>query len=137
MVETADEIAAGFAHIRLIQTDLNVMAGLIHGAEAVISVETGFAHLAAALGRPTVTLYGPSGTRRHATCGPLKTQLVSSIDCSPCYARRCALLDGAPGLAPCMSELDSRQVWNAACQLMADGKGTNRSQHPVIDPAKA
>ena len=106
-------------------------------APAVISVETGFAHLAAALGRPTVTLYGPSGAKRHATCGALVAHQVSNLDCAPCYGRRCALLDGKPGPAPCMSELDSQQVWNAACQLMADDKRATRPQRSTIDQAKA
>jgi heptosyltransferase-1 len=37
------------------------MAGLLAGAQAVIGVDTGLTHLAAALGRPVVALY--CGTR--------------------------------------------------------------------------
>jgi len=42
------------------RTDLLGLAGLVAGAELVLSADTGIAHLATAFGTPSVTLFGPT-----------------------------------------------------------------------------
>jgi ADP-heptose:LPS heptosyltransferase len=42
-------------------TDLTRLCALVAGAALVISGDTGIAHLAAAFGTPSVTLFGPVG----------------------------------------------------------------------------
>lgn len=39
---------------------LEDVAHVLTGAKAVVSVDTGLSHLTAALGRPNLTLYGPT-----------------------------------------------------------------------------
>jgi ADP-heptose:LPS heptosyltransferase len=55
--------AAGLADSRVLagRTDLEQLCALVAGAELVISGDTGIAHLAAAFGTPSVTLFGPVG----------------------------------------------------------------------------
>ena len=47
-------------------------------------------HIAAALGRPLVTMYGPTNPVRTGPYGRADTVLRLDIPCSPCYARRCS-----------------------------------------------
>jgi ADP-heptose:LPS heptosyltransferase len=53
--------AAGLAESRVLagQTDLAQLCALVAGAALVVSGDTGVAHLAAAFGTPSVTLFGP------------------------------------------------------------------------------
>ncbi len=48
----ADAVLAG-------RLDLPALAAVVAGADAVLSADTGIAHLATALGRPSVVLFGP------------------------------------------------------------------------------
>lgn len=50
------------------------MAHVLAGAEFVVSVDTGLSHLAAALDRPNITLYGPTDPRLIGGYG--KNQMV-------------------------------------------------------------
>lgn len=45
------------------RTDLDALARLVAGATRVISADTGIAHLAVALGTPSVTIFGPVNPR--------------------------------------------------------------------------
>src|SRR5690606_23752335 len=57
---------AGIAEARVLagRTDLAELCGLVAGSALVVSGDTGIAHLAAAFGTPSVTLYGPVGPQR-------------------------------------------------------------------------
>lgn len=50
--------------------DLSGFARLLSEASAVVSVDTGALHMAAALGTPVVSLHGPSTSRRWGPVGP-------------------------------------------------------------------
>jgi ADP-heptose:LPS heptosyltransferase len=57
---------AGLAESRVLagRTDLGELCALVARAALVVSGDTGIAHLAAAFGTPSVTLYGPAGPER-------------------------------------------------------------------------
>jgi len=57
------------AHI-LPYLNLNEMAAVVSNAKAIVSVDTGLSHLAAALGIPTMVLYGPTNPSLIGTIGP-------------------------------------------------------------------
>jgi heptosyltransferase-1 len=56
----AETIAAAANGVVLPRMGLTALAGWLAYARAVVGVDTGLAHLAAALGTPQVTLYGPT-----------------------------------------------------------------------------
>jgi len=69
--------------------DIIALAALAERAKVVVGGDTGPVHLAAALGTPTVGIYGPTAPARN---GPFPYQdyaLWASAKCSPCYKRDC------------------------------------------------
>jgi len=56
----------------------------------LVSNDTGPLHIAAALGRPVVALYGPTEHRRTGPYGQLDRVLRHPLPCSPCLKDSCA-----------------------------------------------
>ena len=98
----------------------DIGAWLAH-ADGVVGVDTGLAHLAAALGTPTITLHGPTDARRTGVRALRGTAMSATLSCAPCAQRVCALgglaslrpgsIVGACGVTPCMTQFQAPAVW--------------------------
>jgi lipopolysaccharide heptosyltransferase II len=80
-------------------------------ARAVISNDSGPAHLAAALGRPVVAFFGPETPARYAPRGPAVHIVYGARFCSPCMTIENAKTVRCPYQAACMRELEPDAVW--------------------------
>jgi len=74
------------------ELDLAALAGVIAHLALLVTNDSGPMHLAAALGVPTVALFGPTDPRRTAPAGEGHRVLHRDLWCSPCFRRRCPLL---------------------------------------------
>lgn len=86
------------------------VAGLLARCRGLIGNDSGIAHLAAALGTPTITLFGPTDPLIWSPQGPAVTILAPAVPCAPCSAekrRLCATLD-------CLSSISVPQVYTSA-----------------------
>jgi ADP-heptose:LPS heptosyltransferase len=64
---------------------LRELAAFLEGCDLVIAQESGPLHLAAALGRPTVGIFGPSDPSIHTPYGDLHRTVRKGVSCSPCF----------------------------------------------------
>ena len=72
------------------QTSLGALIGLLSRAELCVSNDSGGMHVAAALGRPVVAIFGPTNERATRPLGD-HTVLTESVFCRPCMLRDCPI----------------------------------------------
>jgi lipopolysaccharide heptosyltransferase I len=72
------------------RTNLRQLVALLERAALVVANDTGPMHIAAALGRPLVTPFGPTNPVRTGPYRRLDSVVRLDIPCSPCYSRRCS-----------------------------------------------
>jgi heptosyltransferase-2 len=68
-----------------------LLPGLLARLSCLVSGDTGVAHLAAALGVPTVTLFGPTDPRLTAPRAKTARALCRNVPCSPCFLGDCPI----------------------------------------------
>ncbi len=71
------------------RTTLRQLTAVLERASLVIAPDTGPMHIAAALGRPLVTVFGPTDPARTGPYGRSDSVVRLDIPCSPCFSRRC------------------------------------------------
>lgn len=97
------------------QTSLPEMVEWIRASDAMLTNDTGPMHVAAALGKPVVALFGPTDPRR---TGPYRTQgnvlQSTEMDCVPCLSRHCT----ATRERDCLRSIEAVNVAEAVRSLL-------------------
>jgi heptosyltransferase-2 len=84
--------AAGSAVPSLLgQEGLDRLPRLLARLACLVSSDTGVAHLAAAVGTPTVTLFGPTDPRLTAPRSRAARRVEGRAPCAPCFLKRCPI----------------------------------------------
>ncbi|WP_456377822.1 lipopolysaccharide heptosyltransferase I [Thiolapillus sp.] len=99
--------------------DLHGLKNALARASGVVGVDTGLAHLAAALNTPAVTLYGPTGEGLTGAMGQYQQNLGVDFDCAPCLQRQCGYTGESLVRPACFQTLPPHQVWSALQEQMA------------------
>jgi len=112
----AKRIQADFkAAIVLPRLSLREIAGLIVKAKAIVALDSGLSHLAAAIGTPTVTLYGPTDPLLTGARGMAQHHLKVALPCAPCLRKKCQYVPLQP---PCWQDLTPMRVWQALAAIL-------------------
>lgn len=94
-------VPAGFMPLDLVgKTSLDDLMAVLERASVVVSADSGPMHLAVALGRPVVALFGPANPLRTGPYGqPDNVVGRSDLWCAPCFRKRpCDHYECMPGL---------------------------------------
>jgi lipopolysaccharide heptosyltransferase I len=97
------------------KTSLPQLVTLLAGAAVVIANDSGPMHIASALGRPLVTIFGPTNPIRTGPFERMDTVVSLNIACSPCYSRKCSHIS-------CMRWLESERVLEKVAEQLGGRK---------------
>lgn len=93
------------------KTSLMELGALMEGARVVVTNDSGPMHMAAALKRPLVSVFGPTNPVRTGPYGMPKSAVRANVHCMPCYRRSCPK-------PSCMDELPAERVLAAIEQQL-------------------
>ncbi|HEU4725459.1 MAG TPA: lipopolysaccharide heptosyltransferase II [Candidatus Eisenbacteria bacterium] len=112
-VATRLRAAGAGAHDLTGRTDLTSLAGVLAAASLVLSNDSGVMHLAAALGRPTVAVFGSTSPVWTSASAPWVANLYAAYPCSPCFRRTCPIGYG------CLRAIAPSRAVEAASRLLS------------------
>lgn len=87
-------------------TSLGDAIALLASAKALVTNDSGLMHIACALKRPVVALYGPTDPGHTPPLSALAKVLWLHLDCAPCQQRICPL-----GHQNCMHGISAEMAW--------------------------
>jgi lipopolysaccharide heptosyltransferase II len=90
------------------KVSLQEMIEWIRLSEMMISNDTGPMHVAAALGRPVVAVFGPTEPRRTGPYGQLQNVVRIDLPCAPCLKAHCTFSKPME----CLRGIPTRMVFN-------------------------
>lgn len=106
---------------------LHELIGRLASAALVIGVDSGLTHLSAALGVPTVVIYGSTDSNLTGCRGRRVANLQAEFRCAPCLQRQCSYADEGQqrrdpaSWPPCYGSVAPGRVWSAAMKMLGGG----------------
>jgi heptosyltransferase-2 len=73
------------------KTSLSEAIAVIARADAMISNDSGLLHIASALNRPIVAIYGPTDPNHAPPFSDKSASIYLGLECAPCKQRECPL----------------------------------------------
>jgi heptosyltransferase-1 len=117
----AEQLTKNSAFAKVLpRLSISKMATVLQHASAVVTVDTGFGHLSAALEKPTISLYGPTNGARLSITGKNQILLQATFPCSPCNSREClyAKTHTVDIMPPCFSTIGPDMVWKKLQEIV-------------------
>lgn len=102
------------------KTTLSEAVAILAVADLLVANDMGLAHVAAAVGTPTIVIFGPT---KHETTRPFSSNVLivrKDVECSPCMLRDC------PIDHRCMTRISVEEIFEAARAALThtdDGNG--------------
>jgi heptosyltransferase II len=112
----AQEIVADTTALDLTGNDLRDAVLALAAAALAVSNDSGLLHVAAAVGTPTIGIFGPTSPWHWAPLNPLAATIdaKAELPCRPCHKPTCRL-----GHHRCMREIGAEEVLAAAEHVLA------------------
>jgi lipopolysaccharide heptosyltransferase I len=100
------------------KTTLSESAALVSRAAVCVTNDSGPMHLASALGRPVVAIFGPTDPVWVGPYGSPGSVVRTELPCSPCYFRK---LSRCPNAHACMTGVSAAAVIEKVDKILAGG----------------
>lgn len=97
------------------KTSLDQITAVLDRADLIVTNDTGPAHIGAALGRPTIVIFGPTNPLTTRPFAPEAEVLRNPPDCAPCMLRDC------PIDHRCMTAIEVDEVFERSQALLKRG----------------
>lgn len=110
------------------QTDLAQLVAVLSLVDLLVTNDTGPAHIASALGRPTLVIFGPTNPLTTRPFSPYGEIVREPPDCAPCMLRDC------PIDHRCMTAITPDDVFERARTLLS-GHGLVSSERTPLSEA--
>lgn len=117
LAEEVRRLAGEADHVRNLAGELSFdeLGALLEHAVLFIGNDTGAMHLAAAVGTPTVAVFGPSDPRRYGPYGAGHRAIWNPPECAPCFDR--GHWNTACQRFRCIEGVSVEDVWQAVAQV--------------------
>jgi heptosyltransferase II len=112
--EIVDQVGSASVRNLAGATTLAEAFALIARADAVVANDSGLLHVASALNRPVIALYGPTDPDHAPPFSDQAKSLSLRLACAPCRQRECPL-----GHQDCMQKLGAERVWQELRPMLA------------------
>ena len=110
-----EEASGGYAHHRAFT--LGELKTVIAGLDLFVGPDSGLLHIAAALGTPSVGIYGPNVPERSGPLAPAVRIVELPLGCRPCNQNR-----ECPRGVRCLAGITPEMVMEQAYSLLSSGK---------------
>ena len=97
------------------KTSLDQITAVLSAVDLIVTNDTGPAHIGAALGRPTIVIFGPTNPLTTRPFSPVAEILRHPPDCAPCMLRDC------PIDHRCMTAITVDEVFERSHALLKRG----------------
>lgn len=117
LIEAVGSGLGSLPRVSLVGGGLGLLAAVLESLRAAVAVDTGPAHMAAALDVPVVSLFGPTSPERWAPWGVENRVVRLELPCSPCSnhgSSHCPL-----GTHECLQKLTPARVWSELEEVLA------------------
>jgi heptosyltransferase-2 len=117
-IDVSDEVVRQMRNQPVVltgQTSLDQIITVLDRADLIVTNDTGPAHIGAALGRPTIVIFGPTNPLTTRPFAPEADVLREPPDCAPCMLRDC------PIDHRCMTAITVDAVFERAHALLKRG----------------
>ena len=116
-IEIARELSAALSvehHNLAGKTSLREFMAIAKRLELFLTNDSGPMHIGAALGIPTLAVFGSTSDELTGPLGKRVKVVKEALDCAPCFERVCA-----PGHYECLTNIDPERVLAEAVSLMS------------------
>lgn len=93
------------------------LISVLRGADLVVGNDSGPVHVSAAMGVPTVSIFGSTSPVWTSPQGPRTRIVTSGAECSPCFMKECP-----EGDTHCLQDIKVDDVFDAAMEIMRESR---------------
>jgi predicted lipopolysaccharide heptosyltransferase III len=106
-------------------TSLKDLAAIAQKCHLFVSGDTGPLHIAAAVGTPTLSLFGPTDPQVYTPLGEQHSSLLTTVPCRLCRKRKCDKFI-------CMEQIDPKVVYQEVLKMLHSNRSVGSKDNEIV-----